>query len=744
MVSTKAVRRDGEARRGWPGFLRGRRAVPAIRQLEMADCHAACLAMTLAFHGKFVSLSEMREAIASGGTGATASAILRAGQRFGLRGRGVRLEPESLSYLPRGSILHWSFQHFVVYDGLSRKGVRIVDPAVGRRVIGLESFGAHFTGVALVFEPAESFEEGGRPRSTSAWRYLRKVISHRGVLVRILVISLLVQIFGLALPLVTGSLVDRVIPERDPSFLGVLGVGAFSLVAFQVLASLVRAHLLLHLRTVMDSQFSLGFIRHLVALPYAFFLKRSVGDLVVRYQSNRMIRETLTSATLSTVLDGPMVIAYLILMLIVCAPMGWLVLGLGVLQVGVFLATRRRYRELVSEDLEVQSRAQSQLVGILQGVETLKASGFEQQAVMRWSHRLVDVLNVSVARGRLSAAVDASRLGLDLAAPLVILIVGAALVIEGRLTLGLMLALNALGVGFLRPLSSLVSTSLELQQMVGHLERIDDVMLAEREPGNDGGAVVRLRGGVVLERVDFRYSSGAPDVLQNVSLAIVPGRKVAIVGRSGAGKSTLARVLVGLHRPTAGHILFDGRDLSSLDLSSVRSQVGVVPQRAHLFGTTIGNNIAFVDPSVSVEAIVEAAKLADVHEDIAKMPMAYDTPLLEGGPSLSGGQRQRIALARALVRRPPILLLDEATSELDTVTENRIMDHLSRLGCTRIVIAHRLSTIANADLIVVLDGGRVAETGTHDELLSRLGPYADLIAAQSRYGRETEARPLFQ
>jgi ABC-type bacteriocin/lantibiotic exporter with double-glycine peptidase domain len=321
---------------------------------------------------------------------------------------------------------------------------------------------------------------------------------------------------------------------------------------------------------------------------------------------------------------------------------------------------------------------------------------------------------------------------LEMASPLAVLAFGAYQVLDGRISLGTMLAAAALGTGFLEPLATLVETGLRVQLTRSYMERINDVLDTPREQeGRPVAATSRLSGHVRAESLSFSYGSLAPPVVQDVSLDVRPGQCLGIVGRSGSGKSTLAKLLLGFHAPSSGRLLFDGTELGELEVHSLRTQLGVVTQRPYLFGSSIRENIALSDPAMPLEAVVEAARLACVHDDIAAMPMGYDTLLLDGGASLSGGQQQRIALARAVAHRPAVLLLDEATSDLDTVTERMVLDNLESLGCTTIVIAHRMSTIRRADLILVMDRGRVVERGTHDELMTLSGVYRQLVESSA-------------
>lgn len=708
-----------------------RRRVPVVRGHQWSDCGAACLAMTLGYLGRDVRLSEVREATGVDRDGVDALAILRAAEWYGLRGRGLRLEVEDASYLPPGTILHWELNHFVVLDRYVRRGVHIVDPAHGRRFVPMDKFRRSFTGVALVLEPTESFEPGAAGGNRLGV-YLRKLIGQRHLIGRVVVTSVLLRLFALALPILTGLVVDRVVPRSDYHFLWVVCAGLGLMVVFQLMASLIRGHLLLQLRTNLDTRMTLGFVDYLVSLPYEFFQRRPAGDLMMRVNSNATIREILTSNTLSALLDGFMAAVYLLLIFLASPGLGVVVLCIGAVQIGVYLVYRRRYRELMAQNLETQARSQAYLVQLVTGIETLKTAGAEHRAVEHWSNLYVDELNVSLERGRLAAVVDSLMGALQTGGPLVVLAYGALLVMDGNLSLGFMLALSALAAGFLQPLNALVGAALQLQLLSGYVERIDDVM--STEPEEDRSKVSRapqFSGAIRLDEVTFRYGPQAVPAVREVSLTVRPGQSVAIVGRSGSGKSTLAKLLLGLYRPSEGRILYDDRDLRELGVLSVRRQLGIVPQHPYIFGASIRDNISITDSSLSLDRVVEAARTACVHEDIIAMPMGYETVLADGGASLSGGQRQRLALARALVHRPAILLLDEATSSLDTETEARVSRNLDALSCTRIVIAHRLSTIAGADSIVVMDDGRIAEIGTHAALLERGGVYHRLIQAQT-------------
>jgi ATP-binding cassette, subfamily B, bacterial len=703
------------------------RRIPYIAQLEWSDCGAACLAMTLALHGKEVALSTVRSAINVGRDGVTARNLADGAGRFGLVARGVKVDVDQLAMLPRGSILHWEFNHFVVLDKVDKGGVHIVDPAMGPRYIPLAEIGGKLTGVALELRRGAGFAKerlkGSRTRS-----YLREVFSERPLLAKVIVISLVIRVLALGLPLLTGLVLDWVLPRTDHTMLLVITLSIAGLVLLDAICNLIRAHLLLHLRTVLDARMTLEFLDHMVALPVGFFQRRSAGDLMLRVGSNATVRELVTSQSLSAIIDGCFVLIYAAVILSVDVSLGVVALVLAALQAAIFVLARARNQRLLAEDLDRQAKAQSYLVQVLGGMETLKTAGAERNAVERWSSLYTDVLNVSIQRGRLGAITGAIRGGVTQLAPMLILAVGARGVMAGDMTPGTMLAMTSLAISLFHPLSALTESLLSLQLVKGYTERIDDVLRAT--PEQDGAKVKsppELSGAISLRDVSFRYTNDRPLVVEKVSLEIPAGAKVAIVGPSGSGKSTLLGLLAGIISPTSGQVQYDRRNLAEMDFAAVRRQLGVVPQHPFVFGSSIRENIALTAPDAPLDRVANAARVAAFHDDVAAMPMGYDTPISDGGASLSGGQRQRIAIARAVLRQPRVLLFDEATSALDTATEHRVIGNLRRLGCTQVTVAHRLSTVQHADVIVVMDKGKIVESGSHAQLVAKGGHYAKLV-----------------
>lgn len=719
------------------GKLRRRRRVPVILQMSSVECGVACLAMILSYHGRNTGIAEIRDYCHAGRDGLSAYAIVSAARHYGLRVRPITLRDESFRYVTLPAIIHWEFNHYLVVERWHPRHIDVVDPASGRRRLSPQEFDAGFTGIVMMFEPGESFVQRKSAHRLTLRSYMARysLIAPRALL-QIFLASLLLQVIGLGAPILTKVLIDQIIPMRLQSVMTILALGMLILTFSQTVIIQLRGSLLIYLQGRVDMQMMLGFVERLLSLPLSFFLQRSSGDMLTRLSSNIVLRDTLNSQLISVILDSCFLVMYLLILLWQAPLFGGLVLVIGFLQVVLLLIVKRPVHDLASRELLTQGLSQGYMAEMLNGITTLKASGAEQRAFHHWSNLFFDQLNASIKRSFLSTLVDTVLSTLRALAPLLLLWIGTMKVMGGEMQVGTMFALNTLAASFLTPLSSLVSSGQRLQLVRSHLERIADVVEAEPEQQIQSvRQAPRLSGGVFLNHVSFRYDEQTPDVLKDITLHVQPGQKIAIVGRTGSGKSTLGKMLLGLHVPTEGDVIYDGIPLRTMDFQSVRAQFGVVMQDAMVFSGTIRQNIAFNDPEMDLERVVHAARLAALHEDIIRMPMGYETYVSEHGSALSGGQRQRLALARAVAHLPVILLLDEATSSLDVMTEQTVENNLKTLSCTQIIIAHRLSTIRHADLILVLDEGRIVESGTHQQLLLHNGYYATLIRSQLAHER---------
>ncbi|MDX2193460.1 MAG: peptidase domain-containing ABC transporter [Gemmatimonadales bacterium] len=719
-------------------FVRRRhriRRVPFVRQIDAMDCGAACLAMVCRHFGREVSLARIRELAHTSVDGTSLRALVRAAEALGLAARAVRTDVATLERLPVPAIVHWEGNHWVVLHHTDATHAWIADPALGPRRVPLEEFARRWTGFAALFDLTEAF--AGAPEGARSGRWLLPFIRpFAGLLGRALGLAFVVSALQMCLPVFSQVIVDKVLVEKDTGLLVALVLGMAAVLAAAIGTALVQRYLLAWVAVRVDTA-ALDFLtRTLLALPLRYFAARRTGDIQRRLAGMQQVREFVVG---NAVVGLSAAVQFAVALLLMALYSGTLAL--------VFLATvplyglllwfsRARLRPMFASLEEASGRYQSHQVDAIRGIETVKAMGAEgalRELMLREFTR--------IARRRFRASFllmsyDAAVQALGFLATALFLWVGALQVLDQRLTVGAFVAFSALVALANGPLLTLVGLWDGFQWIAVLLDRLNDVLEPEPEQGRDRSRLLPVRsleGRVQLRNVGFRYGGPeSPPILDDISLDVPPNATIAIVGRSGSGKTTLVKLLAGLLEPTAGQVLFDGRDLTTLDYRDLRRQVGFVLQENHLFSDTIARNIAFGEDEPDLDAVIWAARAAAAHDFIARLPLGYDTPIGESGLALSGGQRQRIAIARALYRRPPILILDEATSALDTESERAVKESLDQLlgGRTTFVIAHRLSTVRDADRILVLEQGRVAELGTHEELMENQGLYFYLCSQQ--------------
>jgi ATP-binding cassette subfamily B protein len=711
------------------------RRYPALLQLSETDCGAACLSMILRYYGKHVSINRLRDLANVSREGSTLYSVAEAAETLGFQSRGIRASFEHLDKVELPAIAHWEGFHYIVLYEVTPHRVVVADPAIGLRKLTREEMEKGWTGYLLLLTPTANIERVEESKTTFG-RYLPLLKPYRALLFEIFLASLVLQLFGLASPIFTQVIVDKVLVHKSTSMLNVLLVGMLLIAVFQTATTALRYYLLVHTTRRIDMQMVVEFYRHVLSLPMRYFEERKVGDILKRFNENARIRDFLTGRTLEVMLDCLMIFVYLGLMFFYNVKLTLLALifipGYVMLTIVATPIFKRQYREA----FEKAAEADSQMVESVSGVGTVKASAAERRIRWKLEGLIIKSLNIQF-RSALSgmATISIGKL-LQTLNTIFLFWYGAHLVIDGELSVGQLIAFNLLVGNVTRPILSVVDIWREFQEINIGLERLSEVFDAKSEEDPTKQSLIkmpRIRGHIKFENVTFRYPT-RPDknALQNINLEVLPGQTVALVGRSGSGKTTLANMLLRLYLPNEGRISIDGYDLRQVSISSLRSQIGVVPQDVFLFSGTIRENIAFGDPDAPLERVVGASMLAGSHEFVSELPLGYETKIGERGQSLSGGQKQRIAIGRALFKQPRILVFDEATSALDTESERAIQQNLDQIlkDRTTFIIAHRLSTVRNADRIIVMDKGTIVEQGDHYTLMKEKGLYYYLNSQQ--------------
>jgi ABC-type bacteriocin/lantibiotic exporter with double-glycine peptidase domain len=685
--------------------------------------------MVVDAHGERIGVPELRARLRIGRDGTSARDLVRVARELGFRASGRRCVADEVRDLPLPAIAFVEDDHYVVVERAGRRGLWVVDPVLGREWQTDEEFAARFRGVVLTVEG----DGGGRrshPRPGLA-PFLTEQLRGRGREVgRLVAVSAALSAFGLLAPAATGLVVDRLLPAGRPELLLVaLGALAFA-VAGRVVMGLVRSRLSVDLETGLDERLTRRFAEHVFRLPLSYFDVRSTGDLLSRVASGSVIRQVLTNQLLSAALDAVTAVVFVAVLAVIAPDIALAVLVVAAVMAGAVLLVLDRYGVAAQRAVQLAADGQSAMLEALTGVESVKFSALEPEVLRRWratfDAELVATHRYQLLEHRFREVVAA----VQTATVAGVVVYGALGVLEGRTTLGTLLTSAFLVSGLVVPLTSLAANTLSLRTVAIHFARMNDVLEHEPEPEPAEGPAPDLRGAVEVRDARFTYPGSTAPAVDGVSLAVPAGGFVAIVGGSGSGKSTLAKLLFGLLPLDEGHVLVDGHDVAELGRSVLAARCGAVAQDPAVFQGTIMENILLGAPGAGRDEAVLAARQAVLHEDVQRMRLGYDTRVGERGFGLSGGQRQRLALARAIVRRPAVLLLDEATSAVDARTEFEIFENLRASPATLVVIAHRLSTVKDADVIVVLEHGRVVEQGTHTELRRAGGRYADLIRTQ--------------
>jgi ATP-binding cassette subfamily B protein RaxB len=688
----------------------GLQRVPLILQTEAAECGLACLAMVAGAHGLATDLPSLRQRFSLSLKGVTLADLVRMADALQFNSRALRAELDELGQLQLPCILHWDLNHFVVLVSVRRGEAVIHDPARGQRRLKMDELSRHFTGVALELQPAPGFVAATERQRVTLRQLLGPVSGLKRSLAQILVLALALEVFVLLSPFFMQWVVDGVIVSADRDLLVTLGVGFTLLVLVQTATAAARSWAVLVLSATLNLQWLVNVFAHLMRLPVGWFEKRHAGDIWSRFGSVQQIQKTLTTSFIEAILDGALVLLTLAMMLLYSAKLTLVALAAVATYALLRWAFFRPLREASEEALVFEANQASHFLESLRGMLAIKLFNAQADRQSRFSSLVVDTMNAGIAIRKLEllfAVLHRLLFGLERVA---VVWIGALLVMDRHLTVGMLFAFFAYKETFATRVSGLIDKAVELRMLRLQGERLADIVLTAPEvdtgvprPGEHGAADIELRN------VSFRYADGEPDVLRGVSLKIEAGESVAIVGPSGCGKTTLLKLMLGLHEPDSGEVLAGGQPLARVGQRAWRDNMGVVMQDEPLFSGSIADNISFFSAEPDTAWLEQCARVAAVHEEIEAMPMGYNTLIGDMGAALSGGQKQRILLARALYKRPRILLLDEATSSLDVDRERVVNQAVRQLALTRVIVAHRPETIASAGRVIALHEGRVAQ-----------------------------------
>nr|EKP9320898.1 peptidase domain-containing ABC transporter [Escherichia coli]EKP9331064.1 peptidase domain-containing ABC transporter [Escherichia coli]EKP9821022.1 peptidase domain-containing ABC transporter [Escherichia coli] len=682
--------------------LRWQRRVPVIHQTETAECGLACLAMICGHFGKNIDLIYLRRKFNLSARGATLAGINGIAEQLGMATRALSLELDELRVLKTPCILHWDFSHFVVLVSVKRNRYVLHDPARGIRYISREEMSRYFTGVALEVWPGSEFQSETLQTRISLRSLINSIYGIKRTLAKIFCLSVVIEAINLLMPVGTQLVMDHAIPAGDRGLLTLISAALMFFILLKAATSTLRAWSSLVMSTLINVQWQSGLFDHLLRLPLAFFERRKLGDIQSRFDSLDTLRTTFTTSVIGFIMDSIMVVGVFVMMLLYGGYLTWIVLCFTTIYIFIRLVTYGNYRQISEECLVREARAASYFMETLYGIATVKIQGMVGIRGAHWLNMKIDAINSGIKLTRMDLLFGGINTFVTACDQIVILWLGAGLVIDNQMTIGMFVAFSSFRGQFSEKVASLTSFLLQLRIMSLHNERIADIALHEKEEKKPEIEIVAHMGPISLETngLSYRYDSQSAPIFSALSLSVAPGESVAITGASGAGKTTLMKVLCGLFEPDSGRVLINGIDIRQIGINNYHRMIACVMQDDRLFSGSIRENICGFAEEMDEEWMVECARASHIHDVIMNMPMGYETLIGELGEGLSGGQKQRIFIARALYRKPGILFMDEATSALDSESEHFVNVAIKNMNITRVIIAHRETTLRTVDRVI--------------------------------------------